>query len=313
MFAYLYQLCVVIFLLQGVSTPFVLAALGLLTWRQSRRLEALEKMLKRARRDEVKSGDAFERILAGLPKLKPLKCDECAGSVLLRADATLCTYCGTSGDLPEDYAAAVSLKSRLRRLLRSARAHWRVARILTHPVIRWVFILLIFAEPFVLFPAVVIGSSVYRDAWVDRAFGALGESVGFVVMLSAFLGFIVWMVVFILLSGLSKSLRKQLPAVPVFAPETRGRETARCQTCGGGIEYGAGDFACLCDYCNVVNLRVSFARRERAVAGGQLEQTKSLLFDAMRINDEYVGTAFFTLAILVGACLLLTLFYAIKN
>ena len=313
MFVYLYQVCAVIFLLQGVSTPFLLAALGVFWRRQNRRLEILEAEAGRARRGRVVSAEAFERILERLPKLKPLKCPKCGGGVLLRRDATLCAYCGTRGELPEDYAEAVALKSQAAGLFRSAVRHWRVANVLTHPLVRWVFVLLIFAEPLVLFPVVLVGSNLYPNAWVDRAFGALGETAGFLVMLSAFLGFVVWMVVFIFLAGLSKNLRANLPAVPVFEPEARGREGASCQTCGGAVEYGAGDFACLCSYCNVENFRVRFARSERARAGEQAAQTKSVLFDAMRIIDDYVGTTFFTLAILVVACVLLTLFYALKS
>ncbi len=81
----------------------------------------------------------------------------------------------------------------------------------------------------------------------------MGETTAFLVMLSAFFGFIIWMIVFIFLTTLSKSLRKELPVVPVFEAEIRGSETASCQACGGGIEYDAGDFVCICSYCNVEN------------------------------------------------------------
>ena len=61
------------------------------------------------------------------------------------------------------------------------------------------------------------------------------------------------------------------------------------------------------------NFRVRFARRERSRAERQRTQTKSVLFGAMEILEEFVGTFFFVLVILVGACVLLTIFYAIKN
>jgi hypothetical protein len=165
----------------------------------------------------------------------------------------------------------------------------------------------------VLFPVVLIGSNLYPEAWVDRVFGALGETVGFLVMLSAFLGFIVWMIVFIMLANLSKTLRAKLPVVPVLGGRARGREASSCQACGGGVEYDAGDFACLCGYCNVENFRVRFARRERAHAEEELTLTKAALFGAVEIIEDYVGSAFFLLAILASACVLLSLFYALKN
>ena len=313
MFAYFYQFCVVVFLLQGVATPFLLLGLGLVWRRQSRRLEALRRELESARGPDVKAERLFELALKRLPKLRPLKCANCAGGVLLREGETLCAYCGARGELPADYGAARSLKSQLRSLLRSAVRHWRVANVLTHPAARWGFFLLIFAEPLVLFPSVLVGSNLYPDAWVDRAFAALGETAGFVVMLAAFLGFIVWMVVFIMLSNLSRTLRAKLPAAPAFGGETRGREAAACQTCGGAVEYDANAFACLCDYCHVTNYRARFARRERARGERQAAETKSALFGAMDIIEDFVGSAFFLLLILAGAAVLLSLFYAVKN
>jgi hypothetical protein len=43
MFEYVYQIAVVIFLLQGVLIPFILLVSGLVWWRQSRQLERLLK------------------------------------------------------------------------------------------------------------------------------------------------------------------------------------------------------------------------------------------------------------------------------
>ncbi len=313
MFAYFYQACLAIFILQGISTPFLLLIAGLLWSKQSRQLEALEKELEPSRRKELKAEKLFESLLDALPKLRPLNCSNCGGNVLLRETETLCPYCETRGALPEDYAAAVALKAQVKGLLKSAVRHWRVANVLTLRPVGWLFFLLIFVEPLVLFPTVLVGSNLYPDTWFDRAFEALGETTAFLVVLSAFFGFIIWMILFIFLTGLSKSLRAKLPAAPVFAGEVRGRETASCQACGGGIEYDAGDFACLCGYCNVENFRVRFARRARAQAETQRTRTKSALFGAMEILEDFVGTFFFGGVILAVASLLLTLFYAIKN
>jgi Zn finger protein HypA/HybF involved in hydrogenase expression len=295
MFAYFYQVCLVIFLLQGFSIPILPIISGVLWLRRSRQLESLEKELNLTRQKNIKSDQTFELILNGLPKLRPLNCEHCGGSVLLQESTTLCPYCQTRGELPEDYAAAITLKSEV------------------NPLAGWVFFLLIFIEPLVLFPAVIIGSNLFPDTRFDRAFAAFGETTSFLLMLSAFFGFIIWMIVFIFLAKLSKSLRVKLPVVPVFEGETGGRETASCQACGGGIEYDAGAFACLCGYCNVENFRARFVRRERARSEEQKTRTEPVLFGAMEILEDFVGTFFFVSVILVGASMLLTIFYAVKN
>src|SRR5215208_3886384 len=114
MFAYFYQACLIIFLLQGFSTPFLTLIAGVVWWKRSRRLESLERELRLARRKTVKSDVVFESALDKLPKLRPLNCASCGGSLLLRKAETLCPYCGTRGDLPEDYAEALTLKSEVR-------------------------------------------------------------------------------------------------------------------------------------------------------------------------------------------------------
>jgi hypothetical protein len=172
---------------------------------------------------------------------------------------------------------------------------------------------MIFAEPFVLFPVVLIGSNTFKDTWADKALESLGETASFFVILAAFLGFVVWMVVFIYLAAVSKSLRGNLPVVPVFEKGARGVETASCQTCGGAIEYDAGAFACVCDYCNVENFRVRFTRRERARSEQLKTRTKSALFGAMEIIEEFEGTFFFVLFLLTLASVLLVIVYLIKG
>ena len=313
MFYYFYQLCVAVFLLQGASIPFLLALSGRLWWRQNRRLEGLKKELKVAPSKGVKPGEVPELILKSLPVLKPLNCESCGGNVLLREAETLCPYCEARGPLPDDYAAATGLKLEVRRLYASAVRHWRAANVLTIRPARWFFLLMIFAEPFVLFPVVLIGSNLFRDTWADRAFESLGETASFFVMLSAFLGFVIWMVVFIHLAALARSLRSRLPVVPVFEEMVRRVETTGCQSCGGAIEYDAGAFACVCPYCNVENFRVRFARRERARSERQKTQTGSVLFGAMEIIEDFVGTFFFVLLLLSVASVLLVIVRTFKN
>ena len=313
MFYYFYQVCVAVFLVQGVSIPFLLALSGWLWWGRSRGLESLRAELKSRAPKGVGPGDISELILKGLPALKPLKCANCGGAVLLREAETFCPYCEARAAAPEDYAATRALRSEVRKLYASAIRHWRVANLLTFRPARWLFLLMIFAEPFVLFPAVLAGSNTFTDTWADRTLQTLGETASFFVMLAAFLGFVVWMVVFIHLAALSKSLRRNLSVAPVFEERARRFETARCRTCGGAIEYDAGAFACACPYCNVENFRVRFARRERAASENRKTRTKSVLFGATEIIEEFVGTFFFVLLLLTAASVILVIFYAIKN
>jgi hypothetical protein len=144
MFAYFYQVCIVIFLLQGISTPFLVMISGILWWKQSQRLESLKKELELSRRKMIKSDKIFDSILSGLPVIQPLNCLNCGAGVLLQETGTFCPHCRTRGDLPEDYAATVSLKSHVNSLLKSAVRHWRVVNVLTYPLAGWTFFLLIF-------------------------------------------------------------------------------------------------------------------------------------------------------------------------
>jgi Zn finger protein HypA/HybF involved in hydrogenase expression len=312
MLRYIYQVCLIIFLLQGVLSPSLLIISGFIWWKQSRKLEKLRKELG-AGGKKSKSVSLSEIILESLPKLTPLKCDKCGGNVLLEETETLCPYCDARGDLPVDYVAANSLKTEVKKILRSAVRHWRVANVLTNPAVAWFFFLMIFIEPLVIFPTTLIGSNLYSDTWFDRAFASAGETWGFLVVLCAFFGFVVWMLVFIFLNNLSKSLRTKLPVVPVFDERVRGSETASCQTCGGGIEYDAGDFACICSYCNVENFRAQFVRRARARAERQKTETRSVLFGAMEIIEDFTGTFFVLLIFLVGCPILFGIFYALKS
>ena len=313
MLRYFYQICLVIFLGQSVFLPLLIVWAGWLWSKQNRRLEALKKELGHERRLEKDAGKTIDGILAQLPQLQPLNCAACGAALLLQESETRCPNCEARGPLPSDYAAALSLKPQLTHLTRTALRYWHAANSLTWPPVAWLFFLLIFAEPLIIFPTVIIGSNLYPDTWFDQAFKAAGENLTFLIMLPAFFGFIIWMIVFIFLNSLSKSLRQKLPVMPRVAGNSQARQTANCQSCGGGIEYEARSFACICDYCRVENFRIQFARRERRQTEKQSTRTKSLLFAAMEIVDDFTGTFFLVMAILVGAAVLLTAFYTIKN
>lgn len=314
MFRYFYQLCASIFMLQGVLLPLLVAVSGLIAWRQNRKLERLKEELHIERGKSLKASEISGLALEQLPKLKPLNCASCGAGLLLKEHETLCPNCDSRAASPEDYAVAARLKREVKRLFKSAVRHWRSANILTLWPVGWLFRLMIFAEPLVIFPVTIIGSNLYPDTWLDRMLERLGEDVSFLIMLMAFFGFIIWMVVFIFLAGLSKSLRRKLPLVPLIeGAAAGGSETAGCQACGGGIEYERGDFVTLCSYCNVANYRAQFVRRSRAAGEKQQTEARSVLFGAMEILDEFLGTFFIVTLILVSGTVILGVVYAIKN
>src|SRR5688572_28737822 len=127
MFAYFYQVCAVIFLLQGVSIPFLVLFSGVIWRRQSSKLESLKKEWGVARGNRVSSDEIFELILKAPAELRPLDCITCGAGLVLHKTETFCPQCHARGDLPQDYAEAGELKLQVRRLLKSATRHWRVA------------------------------------------------------------------------------------------------------------------------------------------------------------------------------------------
>lgn len=298
-----YQFCAVLFLAQGVALPVLAFVSGRAWLRQSSELEALSKEAPSAASTRSEQ-QVLEKLLARLPKLAPLQCQSCGASLRLGSDAATCSHCVTRRPLPEDYAALARLRPLCAPLIARANRHARLANALQHPLTRFFFRAMIPVEPG-LFVVLVIGANLYPDTPVDRALQAIGEGPSLAVMLMSFLGFMIWMVVFIMLASLASELRKDLSALPALRPVAHARESASCAPCGGPIEYDGGALAALCDYCHVVSYRAHFAGQERAQARGKIDEADSLLFGAMRIIEDHTGTFFFTLSImLVGSALL---------
>ena len=309
MFRQIYETSLAVFLLQGVSIPILLLVAGTQWFRQMSRLSVVEKALAR---DRKRHGKTLASLLDRVPKLRPLNCANCGSPLALERSSTTCTSCRSVSDPPEDYRATLALRRTLARLSTAAIRHWRVARILTSLPVRWFFFLMIFGEP-LLFVVVLIGAGTYRDSWFDPALEAIGEAWGIALMIMAFGGFILWMIVFMFLSSLSKELRRETKAFPnIPRKEIRDPEYSTCQSCGGGIRFSRGSFACLCSYCAVANFRMEHARRERARSEEQQALTRGNLFGAMEVIEEFTGTFFVTMAILSLAFAILVLISAIQ-
>ena len=310
MFRHIYDVSATLFLLQGVLlVPFTIL-LGALSFRQSARLEAVGAALDSDRKRHERT---LKSLLTALPKLVPLHCAACGGAVALGVTSNECVSCHTRVAPPADYAATMSLRRRLKRLTRAAVSHWLLARVLTSGPAGWLFTLAIVAEP-AIFLVTLIGASTYRDTWLDRLLDGLGEGPAAALGLLSFGGFIIGIVAFIMLAGLSRDLRKKLPVFPVFA-SGRAEETdfSTCRSCGGGLRYDRRAFAALCDYCGVENYRADHGRRDHGEAVGERSRTRASLFGAMQIVEAFTGLFFFTMLIMVGAFLLLSILIALRE
>lgn len=308
MFRPIYEVSLAVFLLQGALIPVLLVVAGTSWFRQMSRLSGLERELAGERKAHRKT---FASLLEIVPKLRPLSCANCGAAVALEEDKATCTRCESAAELPGDHVATIRLRRAMKRLTGAAIRHWLLARVLTSVPVRWFFFLMIFAEP-AIFAITLIGSETYDDTMFDRAFETIGEGWGFVLMFLGFAGFILWMIIFIFLSNLSKELRRDLPGFPSYSRrEIRQAGYSTCGSCGGGIRFSARSFACLCNYCGVENFRADQARQERIASEEHQIMTKGTLFGAMEIVEDFTATLFITMAILSFAFLVLIVISAL--
>lgn len=305
----LYELCAGIFLAQALALPILALVSGIAWWRQAAALEPLERRAGSIAKRRGKAG--IEDMLARLPKLAPLECPGCGATTRITNDGAVCTHCATKSALPADYVALAALRPLVARLVARANRQARLANALAHPATRFVLYALVFAEP-ALFVLTLAGSNHYSDTPLDRAFEALGESLGAAIMLLAMLGFVIWMVVFLMLGALGGSIRRGVPLLPALRPVTGARDTAKCAPCGGPTEYDAGALAAVCDYCHTVSYRARFVGRERAASEARADEAGAALFGAMQILDEYTSTFFFTVTILLTGSALLCVAIALS-
>lgn len=299
---YFYKTYVVVSLLQGISLPFVIVICRRLSRRQRQRRASLKRELKGVRASKTKAAD-ISKLIHDLPKLQPLNCDSCGAEVLLEETETFCPHCQARNDLPEDYAVAVSLRADVKTLLKSAVRHWRVANILTLPLVTGLLISLGVIEPLLalMLPVMIRSSSgTLPNTLADTLMASFGTPLDGIVYLFWICGIVIWTLMFFCLAVTSSDLRKKLPIVPVFEEKIRSSEIAACHSCGGAIEYDKDDFASICSYCNVENFRVQFTRLKRAESEEQKTQTKFALFGAMEIIENYVTLVYVGALIFFG-------------
>ena len=301
--AHFYQAWVVLSLLQGISLPFVIIIFRTLSLRQRQESANLKKELDLVRGHKSTSTEISRLIHNDLPKLQPLNCDSCGAGVLLTETGTFCPHCETKSSLPADYAAAVSLRIEVKKLLKSAVRHWRVASILTLPLTTGLLISLGVIGPLLalLLPVVIQTSNgTLPNTLADKLMVSLGTPLEMFVYLFWISGILIWTLMFLCLAVTGLDLRKKLPVVPIFDEKLRASETATCHSCNGAVEFDQDDFACICSYCNVENFRVRFTRLKRAESEAQKAETNFALFGATRIIENYVTLVYAGTLILFG-------------
>ena len=295
MFRQVYEIALGIFLLQGLLIPVLLLVSGIAWSRQIARLTVMEKAVVRDRKPR---GKGLDGLLGSLPKLDPHQCANCGSPVALEARSARCIGCASVSELPADYRATRALRRALARISAAAIRDWRIARTLTSLPVRWFLRFMIFGEP-LLFLIVMIGAATFDDSVFDRVLEELPNELAFGVMTVAFCGFIIWTIVFIMLSALAKDLKNKVPAFPDVRPgELGAAEDAACDACGGGIAFRPGAFASLCPYCAVATFRPAFARRERERSEEQQMLTRASLFGALEIIGDFTGIFFIVMAIM---------------
>ena len=93
---------------------------------------------------------------------------------------------GTNTKLPTDYVAVAAFKPQLQRLLKSALRHWWAAKVLSYPLMSFIFFILIFAVVLLPLP-VVWGQTAYAGHGLYRVYDALYRTNSGQLVLTAFL------------------------------------------------------------------------------------------------------------------------------
>lgn len=315
-----YKILSTVFLVQGLSLPLLLLLSHFVWRRQANRRKLLEERLadgfdavvKMTRNQREKafaaragkgSGEEyFTDLVSHIPQLKPLNCRNCGAGVLLESADSYCPNCMRREPLPPDYVHALIIRADAGNILDVAASHWRIANFLTLPIFLPVFITLGSIQP--LSALFVLGVFPNMNYELNGPVEVLGAAVGtefsdFPVVIAG-AGAIVWTFVLLFIAVESRSLRKELPVIPVLK-EISASDIANCTACGGALRFAAGEFAGLCQYCGVSNYRVQFARRSYLQGSDEKQRAEFSLFGAMRVNEKnlelFHGTLVFFFAV----------------
>ncbi len=204
-----------------------------------------------------------------LPRLAPLKCDNCGGGIPLKLENMHCPYCGTPARTPDDYKETLTARAEAAAALQRAVAQWRRASFFTATPVRWFF----WAIGFAWLAVTGVG-----------AFNEFGRSLfsghGFW-FISALLGAVGLPFFSLSYASYLEDVRKRLPVIPEIGKNVGTAEVADCFSCGATIAYEAGQLVTSCGYCGGEIYRVALARRTREAATEEKERASLSLYTAM--------------------------------
>lgn len=237
----------------------------------------------KSRKTKIDSGKAAD------PKPKdrfdPLNCSTCGASLAFDGDRLRCTHCSATEPVPESYKQVFELRGQGLRDIHEASRYLNRARVLTSGWLKGGLILAgtwLFVSPFFL---LITASDDHRYDTLIKSFG------NWVVLMGC--SQILWIIILFLTAI---NITKVSLTVPKLSDpkEAAKSEFSSCPTCGGGIQFGAGDLATLCGFCGVETFRPQVSWAVAKKAKGQAQVAQESLAKAQlaceRAVDEVVGS-----------------------
>lgn len=241
------------------------------------------KIKKPEPRPKVAEGD-------GLPRLKPLKCAQCAAPFPI-ARSKNCPNCASPVNIPEDYTETLALRAKANEGLKKAEKIWRRANF--------------YSKPIITIPLALIGL-----IWLVASVGGLFSSYMTVrpvtLYVSTILGGLTFSVAFMTAGLYLAAERRLIPPMPVTGKAVGDEELISCQTCGAAAQFDAGQLVTECGYCGTELFRARVARSAHQIASEEETGAATSVYDAMIALDDRRRFAFKAIAS-IGTFLLVTL------
>ena len=254
------------------------------------------------RPEKVKRAERRKESPKPKEKLKPLNCTKCAAALAFDGNLLRCTHCDSTQPVPESYAEIFEHRSQGLKDIHEASAYLNKARILTSNWLKAVIIILglwLFLSPIFL---LIAASNDHRHDALIKWFG------NWIILVGA--SQVLWVIICFMTAA---SITKVKLTVPKLSdPKEAVRpEFAGCGSCGGGIQFAAGDLATLCGFCGVETFRSQISWSVAKKAKGQAQVAKESLAKAQqaceRAVDDVIGSPSIVVFIFVYLPLMLIL------
>lgn len=237
------------------------------------------------RPEKAKRAEKKSQTVQPKEKLKPLNCGACAAALAFDGDLLRCTHCDSTQPVPESYAEIFEHRSQGLKDIHEASRYLNKARILTSNWLKAAIILVgfwLFLSPIYL---MIAASNDHRYDALIKGFG------NWVILMGA--SQVLWVIICFMTAA---SMSKVKLTVPKFKDpkEAVKPEFAGCASCGGGIQFAAGDLATLCGFCGVETFRSQISWSVAKKAKGQAQVARESLAKAQqaceRAVDDVVGS-----------------------